>query len=170
MSKELTHAPSRGPRTQRGTAGKAAVHAYALRESGLHAIPDAEAIHELNASKAEGPGSPRIWIDIICPGATEEALMRNQFGLHPLAVEDCMRGRQRPKLDFYPGYLFVVAYAAQLNVERHRTALEELHVFVGERWVITVHDRETRMVSEVIARWRANPNNFTSTGGLAHAL
>jgi magnesium transporter len=170
MSNDLTRAPLRTLRARRGAGGHAEVHGYALRETGLHGIPLNEAIAELKAVKDKGPGAPRVWIDIVCPGPGEEDLLRQQLGLHHLAVEDCMRGRQRPKLDFYAGYLFVVAYAAHLNVERHRTALEELHVFVGERWVVTVHDRNMRIVSDVIARWRANPAHFTSTGGLAHAL
>jgi magnesium transporter len=170
MTEELIHAPVRTPRARRGTTGLAAVHAFLLRESGMHGVPLAEAIVELDKVRHEPAGAPRVWIDVICPGPGEEQLLRNELQLHPLAVEDCMRGRQRPKLDLYPGYLFVVAYAAHLNPERHRTALEELHVFVGERWVVTVHDREMRIVTDVLARWRANPMQFTSTGGLAHAL
>ena len=171
-SEQLTHRTVRTPRSRRGgtASASATVHCYVRRDTGLHAVSLADALREFHEVKNEPGGAPRVWIDIECPGSDQEALMRNELGLHQLAVEDCMRGRQRPKLDMYQGYLFMVAYAASLNVERHRTALEELHVFVGERWVVTVHDNKMQIVSDVIARWRAGAVHLKSTGALAHAL
>ena len=172
MNQKLTHRAPRTPRVWRDTTrvGPSGVHCYVLRDSGLHAVSLDEAIREFDEIRAEAAGPPRVWIDIVCPGPHEEQLLRNKLGLHQLAVEDCMRGRQRPKLDYYHGYLFMVAYAAHLNVERHRTALEELHVFVGQRWVVTVHDHKMQIVTDVIARWRTGVVSYHSTGALAHAL
>lgn len=150
--------------------GPAAVHCYVRRESGVHALPLDQAIAEYTAIRSEASGAPHLWIDIIRPGAAEEELMKKKLGLHPLAVEDCMRGRQRPKLDFYANYFFLVGYVAYLNPERNRTALEELHVFVGARWIMTVHDQDMQIVNDVVARWRANDALYTSTGALSYAL
>ena len=162
----------RTPRARRASVASAAaaVRCYIRRDNGMHAASLEEAVREFHLVKNEAAGPPRVWIDIECPGTDQEQLLRHELGLHQLAVEDCMRGRQRPKLDMYPGYLFLVTYIAQLNVERHRTALEELHVFVGERWMVTVHDHKMQIVSDVLARWRAGAPNFTSTGAMAHAL
>ena len=162
---------SRTPRVRHEDtpAGPAAIHAYIRKETGLHAAGIDDAIAVFNQVKTAPAGPPVLWIDIMCPGTVEEQLLRDGLGFHPLAVEDCLRGRQRPKLDLYPGYIFLVAYAAHLNVDRKRTALEELHVFVGERWVVTVHDNKMQIVSDVLARWRAGIP-YTSTGALAHAL
>lgn len=171
MKSDLTHRATRTPRIRRETVAlqPAAVHAYVRKESGLHAVSLEEALRLFQSIKSEAPGSPQLWIDVMCPGTAEESLLRDKLGFHKLAVEDCMRGRQRPKLDVYPGYLFLVAYAAHLNTERDRTALEEVHTFVGGRWVVTVHDHRLQIVSSVIAKWRTGAN-FTSTGALAHAL
>ena len=125
MSKEVTHRPPRTPRARRDlrAAVPAAVHCFLQRDNGVHAVPLEQALAEYAALAAERSGPPRLWIDVICPGDEEEDLLRHKLGLHPLAVEDCMRGRQRPKLDFYPGYFFLVGYIAYINDERSRTAL-----------------------------------------------
>ena len=171
MKKELTQRAHRSQRSRRGaqTTARSSINCFVKRDNAVHSASLEEAVLEYHAVRSETGGEPCVWIDIECPGADQEHLLRNELGLHHLAVEDCMRGRQRPKLDMYPGYLFLVAYAASLNVERHRTALEELHVFVGERWMVTVHDNKMGIVNDVIARWR-NGLNYTSTGALAHAL
>jgi magnesium transporter len=151
--------------------GPSVVHAYCRRETGLHGIPLDEAVAAFRLTPArEGGDRSVLWIDVVCPGEAEAELLRDRLGLHPLAVEDCLRGRQRPKLDRYPGYFFLVLYAAAVNRERNRTALEELHVFVGEHFLITVHDHKLREVREVLARWRTSEEAFPSVGHLAHGL
>jgi magnesium transporter len=113
---------------------------------------------------------PLVWIDVAAPGPEEEIFLREQLHFHPLAVEDCVRGRQRPKLDRYPGYYFLVFYAAAINEARERMALHEVHVFIGRRYVVTVHDHEVGPFQEVMVRWRANPENFRTVGALAHGI
>jgi magnesium transporter len=49
---------------------------------------------------------PLVWIDILNPAEAEAVFLRDELGMHPLAVEDCLRGRQRPKIDRYPGISF----------------------------------------------------------------
>ncbi|HWK88894.1 MAG TPA: magnesium/cobalt transporter CorA, partial [Longimicrobium sp.] len=100
----------------------------------------------------------------------EGEFLRHQLGFHPLAVEDTVRGRQRPKIDRYPGYYFLVVYSARINRERDRMALNELHAFIGDNYVITVHDHRIEELKEVLARWRAVPARYRSAGTLAHAV
>ncbi len=147
------------------------IHAYAALPSGVHAVPVEQAVAYVRAAPEEGgEPAPLVWIDVIRPGEAEAAFLREQLAFHPLAVEDCLRGRQRPKLDRYPGYLFLVFYAGHINPERDRVALTELHLFLGERYLVTVHDGEIQEVTEIIARWRARPPQFSDVGMLAHAL
>ena len=56
--------------------------------------------------------SNMVWMDVLNPGTDELSLLMEVFGFHPLALEDVARGQQRPKIDEYKGYLFVVTYAA----------------------------------------------------------
>jgi magnesium transporter len=150
------------------------VRAFAETETGIHAIQLEDALARFERCRAvESPTDlsvPLVWIDIAAPTEAEEALLRDRMHFHPLAVEDCVRGRQRPKLDRYPGYYFLVFYAAAINEERERMALHEVHVFIGRRYVVTVHDHEIPPFHEVLIRWRASPESFRTVGALAHAI
>ena len=162
-----------GPATG-APAGRLNVHAYAARASGVHGIPIDEAVGRIRACPPHGADGladyPLVWVDVLQPDAPEAAFLRDQLGFHPLAVEDCIRGRQRSKLERYPGYFFLVMYAARVNRERARVALTELHTFIGERYIVTVHDHKVPEVSEVLARWRGAPDRYRSVGALAHAM
>jgi magnesium transporter len=114
--------------------------------------------------------APLVWVDVSNPGEADAAFLREELGLHPLAVEDCIRGRQRPKLDRYPAYLFLVIYAASVNQQRQRMALNELHIFLGERFLVTVHDHRIDEIGEIVRRWTDEPARIPSVGGLAHLL
>jgi magnesium transporter len=150
------------------------IHAYAETGTGCHAIPVEAAVAFVRDPEAPTPWArerpPLVWIDVVSPGNAEAVFLRDGLGFHPLAVEDCIRGRQRPKLDRYPGYYFLVMYSAEFNAERKRMALNEAHVFLGRHYVVTVHDRRISAVRETVARWRAAPGTFRNVGAVAHAL
>lgn len=57
-----------------------------------------------------------IWLDLEHPTDEELDLLRDEFGFHPLAIED-LQNRQRPKVDLYPGYFFVVFYALHYTAD-----------------------------------------------------
>ena len=137
-------------------------------------VPPDEAVERLVAA-VQSPdtlhGRKFVWLDISHPGEAEAELLRDRLGLHHLAVEDTLRGRQRPKIERYPSYFFVVFYALKLKKSgRRRLGLQEIHLFVGEHFLITVHDRELPHVDEITASWAAHPKRVRDTGAAAHAL
>jgi magnesium transporter len=153
-------------------APRAGIHAYARTASGVHAISVDAALEIFRRGPlpAGAEGSPLVWIDVAAPGDAEAAFLRDQLHFHPLAVEDCIRGRQRPKLDRYPGHIFLVLYAARINRSRDRMALNEMHAFVGQHYIVTVHDQRIPELSQVLARWRGAPDRYDSSGVIAHAV
>ena len=60
-------------------------------------------------------------------------MLSEEFGLHPLAVEDALHHSQRPKLDRYPSHLFLTAYAARLDAATGELATSELAAFITSR-------------------------------------
>src|SRR4051812_14489975 len=52
-----------------------------------------------------------IWLDMQAPGEADIALLREEFKFHQLAIEDATRHHERPKVDSYEGYYFLVFYA-----------------------------------------------------------
>lgn len=81
-------------------------------------------------------GTP-FWLDLAGadPTATR-TLLGDVFGFHPLAVEDADHFGQRPKLDVYDEFSLLVVYGAVGDGE-----LVEVHCFVTEHYLVTVHRR-----------------------------
>jgi magnesium transporter len=153
---------------------RARCHAYADTGTGPHGVSLEDAVAFFLDPEAPAAWArdkpPFVWIDVASPGPREAEFLRGRLRFHPLAVEDCIRGRQRPKLDRYPGYYFLVLYAARINAERKRMALTEVHLFVGRHYIVTVHDQKISEFQEVLARWRAAPSRYCTVGALAHAI
>src|SRR3990172_2385786 len=86
----------------------------------------------------------RLWVDVASPGVEEMEAVGRSFGFHPLTIEDCLHGVQRPKVEDYDGYLFLVLHAIPQQLEDPCVIeeLEELYVFVTPRALVTVHQRE----------------------------
>jgi magnesium transporter len=95
------------------------------------------------------------WIDIEQPGPDLLEQMRVPFNLHPLAIEDCLTFGQRPKLEEYPGHLFVVIHRLELR----KSGLEgnEIHAFLTPGALITVHAEPCLELSRVLERIAHDP-------------
>jgi magnesium transporter len=86
-------------------------------------------------------GDRRIWIDVVEPSAEELAVIQATLGLHELSVEDSSRWGQRPKVEFYPNYVFVVLHGLQLGGSDELVD-SELHLFAGEKFYLLTIRRE----------------------------
>ena len=76
-----------------------------------------------------------LWVDVVDPTDDDLECLQREFELHPLAIEDVRHRFQRPKLEQYPTHTFIVAYTSKL---------QEIDVFVGPRWVITVREADEK--------------------------
>ena len=127
-----------------------------------------------------------IWLDIEAPTDEDAALLTDVFGFHPLAVEDAVRARERPKVDIYhtfpalstegeqplqslktavargstlPGpYYLVVFYSVHLNEQGHVRETDSLSMFIGTHYLVTVHSRPISEITETWTRFQA-PNS-----------
>ena len=68
-----------------------------------------EHLHEISEILDE-PGT-LVWFDVVDPGPNDLAVLQEEFDLHPLAVEDAINAHQRPKIESYGRYWFVVVLA-----------------------------------------------------------
>ena len=89
--------------------------------------------------------------DVATLNDEEIALIADEFNLHPLAVEDAVRTRQRPKLESYEGHLFVVFH--ELDEVDGQLEASQIACFIGERYLITLHAGAERIISEAKRRW-----------------
>jgi magnesium transporter len=104
------------------------------------------------------PAGVERWIDLASPDAAELEALRARFDFHPLTIEDCAHLDQRPKLEEYRDCLFLVTQGFACRDERVRELeLLELHTFLGERFLVTVHTGPIAALEAVWARLAGNP-------------
>lgn len=97
------------------------------------------------------------WIDLSKPTTEEFASVAEEFGLHELAVEDAIKAHQRPKLERYGDTLFVVLRPARYLEASEEVRFGEVHVFVGENFVVTVRHGGAPALGEVRKRMEGKP-------------
>ncbi len=70
-------------------------------------------IHEIRECRESAPNL--IWVDVRDPSSADFDALAHELNLHPLAIEDCRHRHQRPKVDEYQGYYFLVVYEAEFQ-------------------------------------------------------
>lgn len=99
------------------------------------------------------PEGVQRWIDVRSPDAAQLELLRERFDFHPLTIEDCAHLDQRPKLEEYGDHIFLVTQGFACRGEQVRELeLLELHAFLGERFLVTVHSAPIAALDEVWLR------------------
>ena len=86
-------------------------------------------------------GEHRIWIDVVEPTDAELELLKRTLGLQELSVEDSSRWGQRPKVEFYPDYVFVVLHGLRIG-DGDELVDSEVHLFAGQRFYLLTIRRE----------------------------
>ncbi len=95
-----------------------------------------------------------LWLDGLDPTREEIDFLAGEFGFHPLAIDDFYTPHERPKVDEYPGYYFIVAEAPEYGSSRCEVTTSELSLFVGKNYVVTLHRKPMEMISRVEQLWR----------------
>jgi magnesium transporter len=112
-----------------------------------------------------------IWLDLRDPDHGDLSVLSEEFGLHPLAVDDAVQEHQRPKLDRYRSHLFLNAYGARLDAGTDQLVTSELAAFVTARALITVRKDDVLDIGAVVERWDASPDlSGSGVGGLLYGL
>ncbi len=94
-----------------------------------------------------------VWVDVCAPDRDDLRLIADELGLHPLAVEDAVTRRQRPKLDRYPDHSFLSSYAVTFDEVSGEVVTSEVAAFLTARALVTVREDETFDIEAVVTRW-----------------
>jgi magnesium transporter len=114
------------------------------------------------AAQAE-PQAPRVeqidaaglrWVNIERPGALERAWIEEHFDFHALDIEDVLSRNQRPKIDVYDDYLFIVLHFPIFDPAAGRLGTGELDLFVGPGYVVTIPNQPLQPVEYLFERCR----------------
>jgi magnesium transporter len=111
-------------------------------------ISDPDLISDYCASQ-----SNILWVDVADPTSSDFDDLAREFGFHPLSIEDCRHQHQRPKVEEYQGYYFIVLYEAEMQAGC-QLELRELGLFLGANYLVTVHSQPIRNIEKARALWR----------------
>ena len=91
-------------------------------------------------------GEEFFWLDLVGLNDEGTGLLEEVFKFHPLAVEDVQHFGQRPKLEEYDDFVYMVVYGMSGE------GLIEVHCFYSERYLVTVHRQPCPNFAEVAER------------------
>ncbi len=118
-----------------------------LGSPGAQAVPE-PAQPEVEMIEAGG----LRWFNIEHPGGPERAWLEEHFEFHPLDLEDVLSSNQRPKIDEYPEYLFLVLHVPVFDRKAGRLGAGELDLFVGPDFVVTLPNQPVPPVEYLFSR------------------
>jgi magnesium transporter len=101
-------------------------------------------------------GKQGFWLDIENPDDADYDLLEHTFHFHTLALEDIRHQNQRPKLEEYSGYAFVVLFTAE--PQGNRVEIREHHLFLSSQYLVSVHIEPSQPLNRLRDRISANPD------------
>jgi magnesium transporter len=119
-----------------------------------------------NISDVLGDRDVVVWVDIERPDEPAMNKLREEFGFHELALEDCLHPHQRPKIEQYDNYFFLVAYGA--SHQEGEIGQHEMAMFVGPRYLVTVRKDPPFDLSSLDERLATRPE--LAEEGAGHLL
>ncbi len=96
------------------------------------------------------------WINVERPSSVDRAWLEEHFEFHPLDYEDVASRNQRPKIDEYPDYLFIVLHFPVFDKTVGRLNAAELDIFIGPDYIITLPNSPLPPVEYLFERCRAS--------------
>jgi magnesium transporter len=100
-----------------------------------------------------------VWLDLEASSDVELGEIQDEFGLHPLAIEDIRHPKQRPKVDNYESTLLVVLFDVGFDpTDNGELLAHEVAMFVGRGFLITLHAVPIPALDAVRDRWQKDPS------------
>lgn len=121
---------------------------------------------QLREAIADASGT--LWLDIesasIHGDPAIEALLRDVFGFHPLAIEDALVETHLPKVDDWGDYLYIVFQSIDTTSQGRELALRELDIFLGKNYLVTYHAQPLKFLEEDRRNIERDPDNRLKHG------
>jgi magnesium transporter len=108
---------------------------------------------EHHAARAHLEGGQFVWIDYEGPTDADLAELAGLIKLHPLTLQDARTFRQRPKLEEYEGYMFMVVFGVDPGTASGGPLLREVHLIITGDYLITIHHRPFAALDDLRARY-----------------
>jgi magnesium transporter len=102
-----------------------------------------------------------VWVDVENPTEGEIERLQKAYGLHHLAIEDCKHDIQRPKIEPFDGYFFLVARC--VSYDRDVTT-SQISIFAGRNYLISIHKEKLAFLDEVRKRIKEGGHRLNNYG------
>jgi magnesium transporter len=106
-----------------------------------------------------------VWLGMHEPDTQLLRKVQEEFSLHDLAIEDALNAHQRPKLEAYADSIFMVVETAQ--VINNEVQFGETHLFVGQRFIVTIRHGSSVSYASVRQKCEMSPNRLALGPGYA---
>jgi magnesium transporter len=90
-----------------------------------------------------------LWVDLSEPSSEESQILLDVFHFHPLSVEDARSKLQFPKIESYPGYLYLVLHDIDVKKGQSSVTTRDVDFFIGRNFLVTVHDGRSKTIDRL---------------------
>jgi magnesium transporter len=116
---------------------------YAHRNGATDTVPD------IDPAWLEPGSNVTLWVDLSAPTVDEARVLTEVFHFHPLSVEDALSEIHSPKIEPYPGYLYLILHGIDFDHAEQEFATRDIDFFLGRNYLVTVHDGDSRSIAKL---------------------
>ncbi|PLT28990.1 magnesium and cobalt transport protein CorA [Peribacillus deserti] len=128
---------------------------------------DGEILHQLRLEEMDREDIKWFWVDFDRASREETLLLGSIFHFHPLSVEDCLDDfLQRPKLDFYDDYQFIVVHA----LDHTTLEAEEVDMFISSKHIVTYHKKPLPELDKIWESFNPSSHNIRGPFFVIHSV
>jgi magnesium transporter len=131
-----------------------------------------EGEQELNIEHVTWSGL--TWVNIERPTPKETEYLAQNYPFHPLDLDDCLSRIQRPKIDEYEDYLFIVLHFPLFSREARVTVPSQVSIFIGKDYLVTLHSGGlkplTKLFRDCQLNEEARQGNMKTAGYLLYRI
>lgn len=117
----------------------------------VHQNGETRSASDVDPKWLEADSDVILWVDLAAATEKEGRMLSDVFRFHPLSVEDALSKIHHPKIEQYPGYLYLILHGIDYRQGERSFATRDVDFFLGRNYLVTVHDGFSRS----IATWRS---------------
>ena len=102
-----------------------------------------------------------VWLGMVDPTDDELGELAAHYDLHPLAIEDALKAHQRPKLEAFDNFMFMVVKTLGYDEPTSQVESGEVAIFVGAHFIITVRHGHVHPLLHLRAQLEARTEELT---------
>jgi magnesium transporter len=116
----------------------------------VHQHGTTQAVERVDPAWLDPHADVTLWVDVIQPTAeVGQRLLIDTFKFHPLSVEDALSDIHHPKIELYPGYLYVILHGIDFHESKSNFSTRDVDFFLGRNYLVTVHDGHSRSIASL---------------------